>query len=375
MNKNSKQLKIYITAVLLFTVAATCMRTAACLTDLDFIYGYFDGKTLINIATTLIVSAVIMAFSFLFTAKKVMLRPSFSSPSTYVPTGIVGAALLFFCARIFADTKMAGELAAKPIVIITSVICGVCAVLSMVHFFLNAFLTEAKTELRAYFAIATVLALSTYTALIFFREDGMALNSPNKLVSQMAFLLAALFFLYEARISLGREKWRGYCAFGLAAMAVNAYSALPALILYFAKDQMICASLEEMLLSVGLFIFITARMILTVSLPMAEKNKKIVLLENAAEDRAHIAADTERRYDEAYAEQLTIDNIIPDEDFPTVTDSEPNEEEFIFPVGEAFSTVFDETEYDDDDGQIEIAPDLFGTPFIPTEDDTEDTED
>ena len=69
----------------------------------------------------------------------------------------------------------------------------------------------------------------------YFREDGMALNSPNKLISQMAFLLAALFFLYEARISLGREKWRGYCIFGLAALAANAYSAVPAVILYFAK--------------------------------------------------------------------------------------------------------------------------------------------
>ncbi|MBR5448486.1 MAG: hypothetical protein IKV43_00720 [Clostridia bacterium] len=373
MNKNSKQLKIYITVILLLTVAATTLRTAACLVDLDFIYGYFESKTLINTATALIVSAVVVAFSFLFASKKVMLHPSFSSPSTYVPTGIVGAALMFFSARIFADAKNASELGAKPIVIITSAICGVCALLSIVHFFLNAFLTEARTELRAYFATATVMALSTYTALIFFREDGMALNSPNKLVSQMAFLLAALFFLYEARISLGREKWRGYCIFGLAAMALNAYSAFPALILYFTKGQAICASLEEMLLSVALFIFVAARMVLTVSLPMADKNEKIALLENAAEERASIAADTELRYDEAYAEQLTIDNIIPDEEFPTATE-DASEEEFVFPSAEEFSTVFDEPEYDDDDGQIEIAPDLFGTPATPTEDDTDETE-
>ena len=373
MNKNSKRLKIYIVAVLLLTAAATYLRTAACLTDLDFVFGYFDDKTLINIATTLLIAAIAVAFSFLFAGKKVMLRPSFSSPSTYVPTGIVGATLLFFSARTLADAKNAGDIGGKSIVIITATLCGLCALLSIVHFFLNAFLTEAKTELRAYFAIATVMAFSTYAALIYFREDGLALNSPNKLVSQTAFLLSALFFLYEARISLGREKWRGYCAFGLAAMAANAYSAIPALILYVTKNHAIAASLEEMLLSGALFIFIAARMLLTVSLPMADKNEKIALLENAAEERASIAADTELRYDEAYAEQLTIDTIIPDEEFPTATE-DASEEEFIFPSTEEFSTVFEEAEYDDDDGQIEIAPDLFGTPAAPTEDDTDETE-
>ena len=375
MNKNSKRLKIYITAVLLLTVAAIGFRTAACLTDLDPAYGYFEEKTLINVASILIAAAIVMAFSFLFVGKKIMLRPSFSSPSTYVPTGIAGAALLFFCARILSDVKAASDVGARTIVIITGLVCGVCALLSVVHFFLNAFLTEAKTELRAYFAIATVMAFSAYAALIYFREDGMALNSPNKLISQMAFLLAALFFLYEARISLGREKWRGYCIFGLAAMAANAYSAVPALILYFAKGQAICASLEEMLLSLALFIFVAARMILTVSLTMAEKNARIAILEDAAGERAHIAADTERRYDEAYAEQLTIDNIIPTEEFPEVPNDEPFGDEFIIPGEEEISTVFVDPEYDDDDGQIEIAPDLFGTPTIPTEDDTEDTED
>ena len=58
---------------------------------------------------------------------------------------------------------------------------------------------------------------------------------------------------------------------------------------------------HEMLLSLALFIFVAARMILTVSLPMAEKNARIAILEDAAGERAHIAADTERRYDEAYA--------------------------------------------------------------------------
>ena len=81
----------------------------------------------------------------------------------------------------------------------------------------------------------------------------------------------------------------------------------------------------------------------------------------------------DRRYDEAYAEQLTIDTIIPDEEFPTATE-DASEEEFIFPSTEEFSTVFEEAEYDDDDGQIEIAPDLFGTPAAPTEDDTDETE-
>ncbi len=371
MNKNSRRLAIYITLVSLLTVLAVGFRTAACLTNLDLEYGYFGEKAFINTASILLLSAILVAFSFTAVWQRVDLRPSFSSPATFVPTGIVSAALVFFAIRLlgrvgplrdYISSSSAQSIAKNSpqiVLIATTVICGICALLSVAHFFLNAFITEARTELRSYFAIATVITLSSYAAYLYF-VGGTSINSPNRLIDQMAYLFSALFFLYEARISLGREKWRGYCAFGLIAAACTAYSSIPTLVVYFVRGELLSVSLEETLLTLSLFIFITARIALATTLPSAEKNTKIAAIESYAEERRRAAADTERRYDEAYAIQLTIDDMIPDEEMPHAAEEYEPTDEFVFPDGEELSTVFvAEDSEDEDDGQIELVPDVF----------------
>ncbi len=374
MNKNSQRLTIYVTLVSLLTVLSVGFRTAACLTNLDLQYGYFNEKAFINTASILLFGAILVSFSFAAVGRNVALRPSFSSPSTFVPTGLVGASLVFFAIRLLgqvgdlraeyknsiaADAAQQGS--SQVVLIVTTLICGICALLSIAHFFLNAFITEPKTELRSYFAIATVIALSSYAAYLYF-IGGTSINSPNRLTDQLAYLFSALFFLYEARISLGREKWRGYCVFGLAAAACTAYSAIPTLIVYFAKGELLSISLEETVLTLSLFIFIVARIILVIMLPSAEKNKKIAAIESFADERSRAAADTERRYDEAYAVQLTIEDMIPDEEMPHSAEEYEPSDEFVFPNSEELSTVFvtdGEDDDDDDDGQIELVPDVF----------------
>ena len=375
MNKNSRRLSVHVALVSIFTLLAVGFRSAACIMNLDFRYGYFDEKGLINTASIFLFFAMLMAFSFALTGKKISLRPSFSSPTTFVPTGIVGAALAFFALRLLGqipDIRTSGN----TVLLITTLLCGVCALLSIAHFFLNAFIADAKTELRSYFAIATVVAFSSYAAYLYF-IGGTSINSPNRLTDQMAYLLCARFVLYEARISLGREKWRGYCVFGLAAAAATAYSALPTLVVYFVKHELLSISIEEIILSLSLFIFIAARTILVISLPDTEKNGKIAALESFANERKHAATDIERRYDEAYAVQLSIEDMIPDEEMPHVAEEYEPSDEFVFPDAEELSTVFIADEDPDlDDGQLEFIPEIF--PITPpsgtgdTEDGTED---
>ncbi|MBR0449266.1 MAG: hypothetical protein IIX30_00435, partial [Clostridia bacterium] len=85
-------------------------------------------------------------------------------------------------------------------------------------------------------------------------------NAPAKITDEMAYLFAAVFFLYETRISLGRGKWRAYVTFGLIAAQLAAYSSIPALIVYFAKGEMISNSIFESVLTFTLFLFITSRL-------------------------------------------------------------------------------------------------------------------
>ena len=368
MNKNSKRLGIYITLMLLPTVAAVSFRCAACIIDLDYKFGYFDSKTFITVARAMIFGCALICTTSAAVGHKVSLRPSFSSPATFLPTGIVGTAVIFLAVKIFKELDVIKGYENKKTVYATALLCGVLLLLSVVHFFLNALLTESKTELRAYFAIATVLGLAAYAAYLYFVGDG-AINSPNRITDQMAFLTSAIFFLYEARISLGREKWRAYCVFGMIAAATCAYSSIPALILYFAKGQAISHSLEESLVVFSLFIFILARLILTVTLPEAEKNARIAALEAFASEREHAASDTERRYDETYAVQLTITDLIPDTEMPEASTDEPTEE-FVFPDADEPSTVFVTEDEPDDDGQLVMITDTFIT-----DEESEDGED
>ena len=359
MNKNSRRLSVHVALVSIFTLLAVGFRSAACITNLDYQYGYFDEKGLINAASIFLFLAMLASFGFALTGKRLSLRPSFSSPATFVPTGIVGAALVFFAIHLLGQIPELRSDGGSSVLIITTLLCGLCSLLSIAHFFLNAFITDAKTELRSYFAIATVVALSSYAAYLYF-IGGTSINSPNRLTDQMAYLLSALFFLYEARISLGREKWRGYCVFGLSAMAATAYSAAPTLVVYFAKRELLSISIEEIILTLSLFIFIAARIILVIMLPDAEKNQRIAAIESFADERKRAATDAERRYDEAYAVQLSIEDMIPDDEMPHIAEEYDPSDEFVFPDAEELSTIFiAEDDVDPDDGQLEFIPEIF----------------
>ena len=87
----------------------------------------------------------------------------------------------------------------------------------------------------------------------------------------MAYLFAALFFLYETRLSMGRERWGAYTAFGLIASLLTAYSSIPSLICYLATKNLISHSIYETVFTLSLFIFITSRLLVAL---FAEEDKE-----------------------------------------------------------------------------------------------------
>ena len=99
---------------------------------------------------------------------------------------------------------------------------------------------------------------------------------------------------------------------------------------------------------------------MTITLRDTEKNGKIAVIEDRAEQIRRAASDTERRYDERYAIQLTIDDMIPDGEMPHAAEDYEPSDEFVFPDEEELSTVFvTDDDGDDDDGQMELVPDVF----------------
>ena len=361
MNTNSKRLGIYIVIMLLATSVATILRSIACVKYLDNSTGFFAEKSLINAANVIIVLTALGMLSYAFIASHIKLRASFSTSSTYVPTGILGVATAFFTLELVTHILVVNKyrlfninasglielikelMTEKNLLTIIGLITAALAVLSIVHHFLNAYVTEGRSVARAYFAMASIAFLALYAILVYL-DNTIPGNDPNKMLRQLAFLFSAAFLLYEARISLGREMWRAYSVFGLLAATLTAYTSVPALIFYYTKGDILSttgytsiASVEEYLLMLALFIFIVSRLSITVMLNEDKDNELVKALAESASARESQVNESFERHREIFAaKQLSI--------FDLYGESEPVEEETVEEVTEPEETEMTESE-------------------------------
>ena len=350
MNTNSKRLGIYLAIMMVLTAAATTLRSIACVIHLDYASGFFTDKSLLTVANVIITATVVGMFSYLFVAERINLLASFSTGATYVTTGVLGVATAFLGTSIISFVSIASRyssrqdsiMSADKFLPIVGVICAVLAFASIAHHFFNAFITESRAEIRAYFALASISFLGLYAMLIYL-DPTLAIGESTKILRLTAFLLSALFFLYEARISIGREMWRVYTAFGLAAASLTAYASIPAIIAYFVNGELVSyasgrslVSLEEYMLLLALCIFITARLFITAGLREDVENKFIKTFKAYAGEREREIAESSARYNEIFAsKQLSIFDLYGGEIY---TDEEECETVEAAPVSEPEST-------------------------------------
>ena len=340
--------------MLICTAVAVTLRTIACLNSLDGGTGYFDPGSLVTVADPIIWGVVILSFSYIFVASKAELNPEFSTAATYVPTGILGAATLFLGARILTRTIstsrypiLSVEALTNPSTIL-SLIAFLLSIVSIGYFFFNVYTTESKTEVRAAFAVGIIAFFAIYAMLIYF-DTSLPLNNGGKIINQMAYLFAAMFFLYEARISLGREMWRTYSAFALATAALTAYSSIPALITYYAKGYVIFGtqrgaftSIEEYMLTLAVFVYAISKLILTISLKEDSHNDYAEAIAEFAKAREDEVNDSFHRFHEDFAsKQLSIfelygggDVEVTEEEIEEVTEDTVEEEEKVVMISD-----------------------------------------
>ena len=301
MKNKAKLFGIYLPVFLTAVIATVAMRTVALFSHFDFTTGYFTEKLLISISNYTLAAAVLLFFTYIFTARRdIRLIADFTSPATYIPTGIVGSALIFMAFYLFRfagelleyieylrDYNTPSSLSAIPshrLLLIIVVIAMIFSILSCVHFVLTALIESHSSTKRAGFGLCTVIFLCLYAIYLYF-NTALPLNAPNKMLDQMVYLFAAAFFLYETRLSLGRERWRPYIAFGFISAAIAAYSSIPAIIIYFAKGRAVSDSVYEIALSFALFIFITSRLLLTGNLIEDKVSETVSALEKASDAR------------------------------------------------------------------------------------------
>lgn len=337
MKNRTRLFGVYLPIFLSVMLGTAAMRTVACLLDFDFKTNYFNNKVLISIADYTVLVAAIFFLTYMYTARKdIKLIPDFTSAATFIPTGLVAVSLPFISRFIFSKASevtkslsnsflSSAEIRSLRLQQILLYILAIFAILSIVHFVLTALVEKRSSLDRAGFGICTVVFLALYAAFLYFDTD-LPLNAPNKIVDQMAYLFSALFFLYETRLSLGREKWQHYISFGFVAALLTAYSSIPTLIVYAAEGKILSNSIYETVLTFSLFLFITARCLLTGELIEDTNSETVSALIKLAEEREALITpkSEEEPQDEAESDdnQITIEDLVPLSDTAYSDDSE-----------------------------------------------------
>lgn len=256
--KKLKTIDWYIITLVMAVISAVSLRTYALSNSFNDVTKYYENSLASTICNIILVVGVLIFVSYIFLGEKDHeLLANNDNAATYIPAGIVSAALLFMGIERFNSIPAVGE--ATPLIRTLSILTAVLAILSVASFFVSIFIEKKHSIYKASFSLSVVFFLALYASLLFFSTNGHPTNSPNRILDQMTYLFAATFFLFETRIHLGRAKWRLYVAFGLAATLLCFTSAIPSIVMYFVDGYLVSASIIESALSLTLAIFIASR--------------------------------------------------------------------------------------------------------------------
>jgi len=368
MNEKQKIFRRYLPVFFTVLILAATFRICALFIDFNTETIYFDGKILISFANWIagIGSILLVTYAF-FGDKKAALIANFSTPATFVPTLLISVALIFFAVSSYItlkelDTNIRDAIARKNVVYILLLALALLAVLSVGYFLMNALVLSRSSVARAGFGIIAVIFFALYSTYLYFSTE-LPINSPNKTVDQMAFLFTALFFLYEIRISLGRECWHLYIAFGFVAATLTAFSSIPSIIYYFTRGITVSNSIHESVLTLCIFIFIFARLILAGTLKEDKVSDSVLIMKCAAEERAAFIKEREDISRLAYlelfgrmSENSESDDEASEKDvFPTEGEDNADNAQISFP-DEIFNVTVNDGAYSDSE-EKEALPD------------------
>ena len=310
--------------VLAVTLAATVMRSVACLRDMDYSTGFFGGSltaTVANWAMLLVVAVLLSAL--IIKVEKPSLRPSFSGPLTYLPSGVLAIALLFLSIEIlqyvheplyllFEYGFKAIKLSAVALAV--SLLAALLALVAVAYCAASVLISEPRNILRANLGMFAALFFAIYAAFLFFR-GGASINQPQRVLTEITVLAAAIFFLEETRVSLGRERWRAYFVFGGITALLSFYNCVPALILYAFKGELLTSGIAELMLAPALLLFSVCRLISN-SIRADEKPSPYAVAISAS-------APEEKDAPEEELSQISIEEVVENDERQTADEEDP----------------------------------------------------
>lgn len=298
MRRTKQRLGVYTVLLFLLIAATVTLRTLALLWDFDFEFGYFGTSVAATASDWVLIAGSVLLISFVAVGGVLPLRASFSSSAFYLPSGLVGVALLFLSADYFKKVFiMISERAHLGFGIFNAdtllpLAVALLSLLSIGYLFLGALAGSRNNARRSLFGTIAAVFFSVYAIYLYF-DPTLPINAPTKVLDEMAYVFTSAFFLFETRISLGRDKWNAYLGFGMTAALLTAASSLPALIVYLVRGELTAHSLSEAVLTLTLFIFTGTRVLQALVLRNDKKNPMAQFAEMATaakEERAELDA-------------------------------------------------------------------------------------
>ena len=323
MDTKQRKLRIYLFLFSFMTIIATTLRTIASFTQLNE-YGYYsDGLFPASAYLVAIGVLLMLSYAVIYRADS-QKQAHFGGPLTYAP-GVPLALCLVLLGITFLQKKAAAPMGRALFLLI-----ALLAIAGALYFLLAVLQEQKLSNLRAIFSMACTLFLILYAGYLYF-DAALPINAHTKICDQTAYVFAAVFFLFETRISLGREKWPLYTAFGLVAATLTAYSAIPSLLVYLFDGRTISNSIEETLVTLFLFAYILCRTVLSFLLNNGTATPLMTALhEDAALRREEIASHGPLPFEPqpkaTPTEQAAESNATPDESDATEAE-EPEKNE------------------------------------------------
>ena len=262
------RLGIYFPILILAIIAAVALRTEASISSYNFVYGYYYGSVTFNISVGLCVAASLFLFSSAFLKNKSK-EPDliFGTPALYFPSAFICIGLIFTSINLISELKSASSIMIYGNVFsvpsnLVALISALLALAAILYFVFACITVETFSSPRAVFGMIAALFFVSYASYLYFNTE-LAINAHSKSIDQLAYVFTAVFFLFETRISLKRQSWRFYVAFGYVAALICAYSSIPSIIVYFINGKALSDSIYESVMTFSAFLFILARLLQT----------------------------------------------------------------------------------------------------------------
>ena len=221
MNNKNLKYNLYLGITLLFALMSVIIRTVLLISYFDRDIGYYShGTVLPGIHTVILCASVIFAASFLLaTRKDECEEKKFRNSGIFIFSSSL-CAFMLIASLLLTFTK--ADTTLEKIAAFTAAPAAL--------YFLSALIRSADTaKLRTLFGFFVPIWGTLNLAVIYF-DSFVAINAPNKIIEQMAFICVMLFFLYELRIHLNKQKPKLYSFCGMCALVFAATAAFPGIV-------------------------------------------------------------------------------------------------------------------------------------------------